>query len=474
MTLQELEGVMNAVGTVMKAFVAQELAPVLSRLDALDQKALLPGPAGKDGIDGKNADLADLSDLRARVGSIEGVIDTRVELAVMKAMANRPPVINGKDGLNGRDVDMAAVASLVDSAVTKAVSSLPVPKDGRDGKDGTDGKDGEPGVNGKDASPEAIAGLRHDLAMLKVFVDTLPETARPADVTQLRNDVEARFKALPIPKDGRDGVDGKNAELPDIAGIVAAQVRTAVADIPTPKDGQPGRDGINGKDAVLPDVAAIVRSAVKAEVGSLPLPKDGKSVTVDELAPVVHAEVQKAVAALPRPADPVNVTGALIERDGTLVLTCSDGSTKRVGQVVGKDGSNGLDGKDVSPDRVTELVKAAIDQIPRPENGKDGDPGRDGVNGKDGLGFDDLAMVFDDAKGHRLQFKRGDEVREYPIAIPFYADVWRTGKAYVKGATVTYKGSQFIAVEDTNTEPEQSRSWRLVVKRGRDGKDGAS
>ena len=90
--------------------------------------------------------------------------------------------------------------------------------------------------------------------------------------------------------------------------------------------------------AALPDVAA----AVKAAVDALPAPapgKDGASVTIEEVQPLVAEAVAKAVDALPAPApgkDGIGLAGAMIDRDGALQVTMTDGTVKDLGPVVGK------------------------------------------------------------------------------------------------------------------------------------------
>jgi len=57
-----------------------------------------------------------------------------------------------------------------------------------------------------------------------------------------------------------------------------------------------------------------------------------------------------------------------------------------------------------------------------------------------------------------------------------YHGVWAPG-AYRRGAAVTWGGSLFIAMTATKSKPgesgEDSRAWKLAVKRGTDGKDAA-
>ncbi|MDX0182714.1 hypothetical protein GOC16_17940 [Sinorhizobium meliloti] len=146
------------------------------------------------------------------------------------------------------------------------------------------------------------------------------------------------------------------------------------------------------------------------------------------------AELEKRLAeAEGRPA-PVSVAGALIDRTGSLVITMSDGSTKSIGPVVGKDG----------------------------------DPGNDG------LGFDDLDAAYDGEKTITLTFMRGERVKEFAFTMPVVIDrgVYRDGSEYKAGDGVTWGGSFWIAQKDTSAKPDAGDDWRLSVKRGRDGKNG--
>ena len=149
------------------------------------------------------------------------------------------------------------------------------------------------------------------------------------------------------------------------------------------------------------------------------------------------ADAVKRVDAIEQRGLPVSVTSALIDRDGALVLTHSDGSTKNLGVVVGKDGA-----------------------------------AKDGV---DGLGFDDMSADYDGERGIVLRFTRGDLVKEFAFTMPVVIDrgVWIEGrdKGYQKGDGVTWAGSFWISQKDDNADkPDGGDGWRLSVKRGRDGK----
>ncbi len=151
-------------------------------------------------------------------------------------------------------------------------------------------------------------------------------------------------------------------------------------------------------------------------------------------------DVTKRLAALEQKAQPVSVSGAVIDRSGHLVLTHSDGSTKDLGMVVGRDG---VDAK--------------------------------GQDGADGLGFDDLDVIHDGERGITLRFARGEQVKEFAFTLPIVIDrgVWADGRegGYAKGDGVTWAGSFWISQKDGNTDkPDGGDGWRLSVKRGRDGK----
>jgi hypothetical protein len=140
--------------------------------------------------------------------------------------------------------------------------------------------------------------------------------------------------------------------------------------------------------------------------------------------------------------DGVGIADALIDKDHSLVLTLTDGTVKKLGVVVGRDGVNG----------------------------QKGDPGRDG------FGFDDLAAEFDGDRLLTLAFVRGEDRKAFPVELPhtIYRGVFADGTVYQRGDAVTWGGSLWIAKERTTDKPEVSKAWQLAVKRGRDGREGKS
>lgn len=254
---------------------------------------------------------------------------------------------------------------------------------------------------------------------LQPILNTIDATAREAAREAATFAVEAAIAELPAPKDGDPG---KDADPELISQMVAA----AVAELPTPKD---------GKD-VDPDAIDLM---IAQAVAQLPAPKDGASVTVDDVAPLIEAAIEKAVAAIPAAKDGVGLAGAMIGRDGSLVVTLTDGSQRDLGCVVGRDG---IDAK--------------------------GEPGRDGFSLTD---FDTSL----DESGRILTLSLESEdlkiTHELELGGMIYRGLYSPDQEYVRGDTVTWAGSLYIANERTGEKPDNSKAWALAARKGRDGKD---
>lgn len=259
------------------------------------------------------------------------------------------------------------------------------------------------------------------------------------------------------------GIRDFSAVVREIAGVVKAHVAGAIAPLaervkaleerPLEK-GEKGDPGPAGKDAepvLLADVVAeLVRCADLKPVLDLmvseavaehlkanpPAPgKDGRDGANGEPGPMgpQGPAGEKGIDG----ADGVGLAGAIIDRDGNLVVTTTKGEAISLGVVVGKDGA----------------------------------PGKDG---RDGFSLDDLE-IEDDADGTiTLRFVRGDLVREKHVRYPRGdRGVYRGDEVYRKGDGVTYGGSWWVAQKDApEGAPGLSGDWRLAVKKGRDGKDG--
>lgn len=109
--------------------------------------------------------------------------------------------------------------------------------------------------------------------------------------------------------------------------------------------------------------------------------------------------------------------------------------------------------------------------IPGPP-GLDGAAGRDG---QDGLGFEDFSAEYDGDRTVTLHFSRGTVTKAFPFVLPIprYVGVFSGAQTYRVGEIVTWGGSTWHCQQPTSAKPDDaSPAWRLMVKRGRDGRDG--
>lgn len=211
-----------------------------------------------------------------------------------------------------------------------------------------------------------------------------------------------------------------------------------------PERGEKGDPGENGKDAEPIDVSDVVAELVAS----------------DELKMVVDLHVAEAVAKYfaenpvkhgkdgkdgekgeqgiqgekgEKGDDGVGNAGAMIDRDGVLIITTSKGDTIRLGCVVGKDG-------------------------------------KDGERGKDGADISDVSFEVD-GRVVTVKAKGGEVVKSYAIPVPMDAGYWRDGMKCLTGDVVTHDGSAWIALRDTSEKPtyQAKADWRLFARKGRDG-----
>lgn len=231
--------------------------------------------------------------------------------------------------------------------------------------------------------------------------------------------------------DGKDGRDGKDAE-PVSDEQIAAALEAYIAANP-PADGVDGENGADGKDVDMDVVMARVDEFLK----SIPVPENGKDGR-DGVDGKDGAAGEKGIDGRNGSdgADGIGVAGALIDRDGILNLTLTNGEVRALGRVEGRDG-------------------------------------KDGERGVQGFGLDDFATDWrPEEKVLVLSWDAGDTRYSHELFVPYLRDagVWVEGSAYLKGDCVTWAGSLWTAQDDTSEKPETGKGWRLAVKRGRDGK----
>ena len=178
---------------------------------------------------------------------------------------------DGADGVDGKSIDPATVSQMVHDETVKAfagigeivqraVDAIPVPKDGVDGAPGRDG------LNGKSVELETVADLvRSEVektapALVQKAVDTLPRPVDGKDGARGEPGPQGERGEAgapgPIGEKGDPGAEGRSVSVEDVRPLVADLVERAVAVIPIPKDGKDGEPGKDGAAGKLPLVKA--------------------------------------------------------------------------------------------------------------------------------------------------------------------------------------------------------------------------
>lgn len=449
----------------LRALIAEDLAAIQdARIAPLVGEAVeravagLPVPEnGKDADPEKVAALVEQT-VEAAIARLPKAKDGNDGLGMAGSMIDRDGnlVVTMTDGtartlgrVVGKDVDMIVVEGMVDAATHKAiagaVAALPRPKDGDPGKSVTV-DDVAPMIRAEiDKAAEKLGKLIPKA--VQDAVSTIPPApaGKDADPAVIQRMVDEAVAKIPPAKDGEPG---KSVELWQVTAMVAGQVKAAVDELPKPRDGQD----------VDPDVVkATIAEEVHKAVAALPAPKDGHTPTVEEYGPVIEGAVRKAVAALPVAKDGVGVAGALIDNKGALVLTLSDGTTRDLGKIVGRDGD------DADMVAVEQRIKELFDAWPKPKDGADG------------IGFDDVQQEIEDEGRFIVQrwLKDGVVVREIRLQTrnAIWRGVYTPTKTYLPGDLATWKGSVWHCNKEV-TGKIGSEFWSLAVKKGRDAPEG--
>jgi hypothetical protein len=220
------------------------------------------------------------------------------------------------------------------------------------------------------------------------FGKAMGAIVKDATAPLLRRIEELEARQLERGEKGDRGDDGASVTVADVSPMIADLVAKAVAEIPVPKDGVDGKDG---KDADPIDVKEVVSELLAGD--------EIKTLVDLHVAAALPDTVAKHFEANPvrngkdgdpgrdgdrgdpgtpgKDGDPgrdgLDVKDLFRADGGRLVAVMSDGTTKDLGEFVGKDGTNGTNGKD----------------------------------GRDGLGFDDCEIeIADGIVTHK--FIRGD------------------------------------------------------------------
>jgi hypothetical protein len=194
---------------------------------------------------------------------------------------------------------------------------------------------------------------------------------------------------------------------------------------------------------------------------------------LDDIAEVIAGAVREATEPLLTRLDALEKRELVLPEKGEPGNPGEDGAPGPPG----KDGADGKDGvglADVLKDADGNLILVMTDGRTKslgPVNGKDGAPGQDG---RDGLGFDDMKVEQVGERTVRFLLSRGEDEAEFDIRfpVPVYRGVFKEADQYEAGDLVTWAGSLWHCNEPKGIKPGAPESgWQLAAKAGRPGKD---
>ncbi len=298
---------------------------------------------------------------------------------------------------------------------------------------------------------------------------------RISAVSELERRLADRLATLKDGEPGRDGVDGRDGEngrdgTDGRDGDPGKDGRDGVDGA----DGEPGRDGTDGKDGVDGQpgkdadpalVEALVRSTVEEVLSTWERPKDGAdgrdgaSVTADDVLPELAAAAERAateaaeriLATWERPRDGHDGQSVTIDDVAPMIEAQIRAAVDAI--PVPQDGKDG----EVTPEMVMTAVEEFLEANPPApgRDGLDGAPGKDGEPGKDGL-----------------DGKDGERGPEGPMGKLPVVRSWED-RVYYEGEVCEFDGGAYQAQRDTGKSPPHT-DWTCIVRAGRDGEAGAS
>lgn len=316
-----------------------------------------------------------------------------------------------------------------------------------------------------DKSLTTFSGLHEEIRELRAKAATV------ADLELIRTSI----REWPVPVNGKDG---SSVTVADVEPLIKVEVAKAIEALPPAKEGPIGPMGPAGPKG---DPGEIGPPGPQGEKGI-----DGAPGAPGERGDQGLVGLQGPVGERGDKGDPgergdVGPIGPQGER-GEVGIQGERGEKGIEGEIGprGPEGPIGRDGKD---------GRDGLPGVQGPQ-GEKGERGIDGLHGKDGRD----GSLKDALK---IDFKRLTE-RDYQIAFLFKDDTliegggphqirfchpvpkgyWTEGVSYEKDDVVSYAGSMWIALKDIAADvrpgiaKEETTGWRLMVKKGAEGKSG--
>jgi hypothetical protein len=429
------------------------------------------------------------------VDAVEGLIRRSIAPLAdeLRAIEQRfkaiPEVRDGKDGAPGVEGKVGAVGPLG----PKGDKGDPGER-GESGARGEKGERGEIGLRGEkgDAGVPGAAGERGERGEKGLDGTPGPMGERGERGERGEKGIDGAHGLMGergLPGDrGEKGADGTSVTLEQVMPLIEAPVskwmlecerrasdtlNQAIGRIPLPKDGTPGRDGIDGArgaDGAKGDPGVGIDKLVVDQKSIEFVLTDGTSAVVEM---PVGPQGEKGLDGAPGIRGEKGDAPSIEDIEAVVLRFLPDMLHKAMEAAMQK----------AMPDVISKaaaLVPPGRDGLPgnpgrQGPRGEDGIDGKDGMPGRDGLAVESIRCEVIDRRTQKLVLRSSDGSEfEAPIVLDgmvIDAGIHKTGEQYEKGDAVTRGGSYWVANVNTKATPGESPDWRLVVKRGRDGKD---
>lgn len=161
----------------------------------------------------------------------------------------------------------------------------------------------------------------------------------------------------------------------------------------------------------------------------------------------------------PAGKDGRGISRIYIQPDGILAVRYTDSTEEySVGKVVGEKGDPGKDGATGIGEK-GERGADGKDGVPSTIPGPKGDTGE---RGADGIATREVLDAWFEQRAADLEARSLADV---------FQGVYDQSKTYMRGYIAVWDGQPWLAMSETRAIPGVSSDWKLLVKKGRDGRD---
>lgn len=244
----------------------------------------------------------------------------------------------------------------------------------------------------------------------------------------------------------------------------------------------PPKDGKDGKSVAIEDVKPLLESMVKAIEIPAPIKGDkGDSVSLAEIQPIIEQAIKGALELIPHPTDGKDGQDAVLDMVALekIINTAVLEAVAKINIPKPRDGEDGLDALDI------EILPIINEDKTYPRGVYATHKGglwkshctTDGMKGWECIvdGMQEVKIEYDGQRSFGIIFRRSSgalETKDFTIPTLIYKEVYREGDKYERGDCVTYGGSIYTALANTDEKPGSgSKDWRLAVKAGRNATD---